>query len=176
MSESKPIISSVIPQFTLPAFCNGEFTEFSTINRKSEWLLLFFYPADFTFICPQEITALNNRYDDFLSLGCQIVGISTDSIYVHKEWSKSLGDINFPLLSDRLGTVSRLFHVYEASSGTAHRGVFIIDPHDIVVYQLVHHDKLIRNAQDLLNVIVQLKGAKIHGEQSIHPYQKLSLD
>lgn len=174
--ECEPLISSKIPPFTLPAYHNGEFIEFTTRNRKAEWLLLFFYPADFTIICPQEIVALNKRYEDFQSLGCQVVGISTDSVYVHKEWSKSLGDIKFPLLSDRNGAVSKIFRVYDNKTGTAHRGVFILDPQDILVYQLVHHDKLIRNIDELLNVIVQLKTAKINVEHSINPEKKLSLD
>lgn len=176
MLEIEPLINTKIPKFILPAFHDGAITEFTTSNRKAEWLLLFFYPADFTFICPQEIVALNKRYDEFLSLGCQVVGISTDSVYVHKEWSKSLGDIKFPLLSDRVGSVSKMFRVYDSNTGTAHRGVFVLDPLDTLVYQLVHHDKLIRNIDELLNVIAQLKTAKINVEHSIRPEKKLSLD
>ena len=135
----------------------------SLSDYRGKWLVLFFYPADFTFVCPTEITAFNDRVQEFKDLDCEILGVSVDSVYSHPAWIKTpkekggLGPVNYPLASDITKEVSRAYGVLIEEEGVALRGLFIIDPEGIVKYQLVHDNNIGRNVDEVLRVLEALQ-------------------
>jgi peroxiredoxin (alkyl hydroperoxide reductase subunit C) len=132
-------------------------------DYKGKWLVLFFYPLDFTFVCPTEITAFNDRYEEFAELNCEILGVSTDSVYSHRAWintprsENGLGELKFPLASDITKEVSRNYGVLVEEEGIALRGLFIIDPEGVVRYQVVHDLNIGRNVDEVLRVLEALQ-------------------
>lgn len=140
-------------------------------DYRGQWLVFFFYPADFTFVCPTEIRALSERFDDFKDLGADILGCSVDSVYVHRAWIKAprdgdpegLGPINYPLASDPTHEVARRYGVLDEGTGTALRGLFIIDPDGIVRYQVVHEDAVGRSVDETLRVLQALQTGEMCG-------------
>lgn len=132
-------------------------------DYAGKWLVLFFYPRDFTFVCPTEITALSDRYEEFADLGADILGVSTDSVFTHRAWIKTpreengLGDIKYPLAADQNHKVSRDYGVLIEEEGIAMRGLFIIDPEGIVRYQVVTDDNVGRSVDETLRVLQALQ-------------------
>ena len=132
-------------------------------DYKGKWLVLFFYPRDFTFVCPTEITALSDRYEEFTDLDADILGVSTDSEFSHRAWIKTprsengLGDIKYPLAADTTHQVSRDYGVYLEDKGAALRGLFIIDPEGIVRYQVVTDENVGRSVEETLRVLQALQ-------------------
>ncbi|AQS55845.1 peroxiredoxin [Novibacillus thermophilus] len=132
-------------------------------DYRGKWLVLFFYPRDFTFVCPTEITALSDRYDEFAELDADILGVSTDSKYSHRAWmnisrdNNGIGDIRYPLAADTTHKVSRDYGVLEEETGTALRGLFIIDPEGIVRYQVVTDENIGRSVDETLRVLNALQ-------------------
>jgi peroxiredoxin (alkyl hydroperoxide reductase subunit C) len=132
-------------------------------DYRGKWLVLFFYPLDFTFVCPTEITALSDRYEEFADLDCEILGVSTDSKYSHRAWIRTprsengLGDIKFPLGADTTHKVSRDYGVLIEEEGIALRGLFIIDPEGIVRYQVVTDLNVGRSVDETLRVLQALQ-------------------
>jgi len=143
---------------------NGkDFGKVTLNDYKGKWLVLFFYPLDFTFVCPTEITALSDAYEDFKELDCEILGVSTDSKFSHRAWintprdANGLGQINFPLASDITHKVSRDYGVLIEDKGIALRGLFIIDPEGELKYQVVHHNDIGRSVDETLRVLQALQ-------------------
>ncbi|HOP62114.1 MAG TPA: redoxin domain-containing protein [Spirochaetota bacterium] len=137
----------------LTAFHKGEIKEIDLKDYRGKWMILFFYPADFTFVCPTELKELSDYYSDFTGAGAEIFAISTDSAYVHRAWQKDnvlLKNVKFPMLSDRSGSFSRAMGVYESSKGTAIRASFIVDPDGVVVAAEYSHESIGRNSGELL--------------------------
>lgn len=132
-------------------------------DYEGKWLVLFFYPKDFTFVCPTEITALSDRYQDFQDVDCDIIGVSTDTEFVHRAWintprdANGLGDIKYPLGADPNHRVSRAYGVLDEEEGVAQRGLFIIDPEGIVRYQVVTDDNVGRSVDETLRVLQALQ-------------------
>ena len=122
------------PLFTAPAFYNGEMTEVNLEDYRGKWVLLCFYPGDFTFVWATEVSAVASKNDEFKDLDVQVLSMSVDSTFVHKVWndqelSKMVGkDIPFPMLSDQGGTIGKMYGVYDEEGGVDTRGRFIIDP------------------------------------------------
>jgi peroxiredoxin (alkyl hydroperoxide reductase subunit C) len=153
------------PDFTMEtALGDGEnFGKVSLSDYKGKWLVLFFYPLDFTFVCPTEITALSDRYEDFKDLDCEILGVSTDSKFSHRAWintsrdENGLGKINYPLASDITKKVSIDYGVLIEDEGIALRGLFIIDPDGIVRYQVVTDNNIGRSVDETLRVLQALQ-------------------
>jgi alkyl hydroperoxide reductase subunit AhpC len=142
------------PHFHVDAVANGDqFVEVDLNDYKGKWLVLFFYPLDFTFICPTEITAFSKRYDEFKALGVEVVGGSTDSKHSHKAWLKELGTLRFPLFSDIQKTMARDYGVLKEDEGIALRGTFIIDPEGVLRYALVHDNGVGRSVSETLRVL-----------------------
>ncbi len=131
-------------------------------DYKGKWLILFFYPADFTFVCPTEILALDERYQEFLDLDADVLGVSTDSVHSHRAWIKTprdqngIGDIQYPLAADFTKEVSARYDVL-VEDGTAMRGLFIIDPEGILRYQVVHDGDVGRSVDETLRVLEALQ-------------------
>lgn len=138
-------------------------------DYKGKWLVVFFYPLDFTFVCPTEITAFDKRYDEFKKAGAEILAISTDSVYSHRAWIQTpedkggLGPVKFVLASDITKDVSRDYGVLMEDKGIALRGLFIIDPDGNLQYQVVHSLNIGRSVDETLRVLEALKTGGLCG-------------
>jgi len=132
-------------------------------DYKGRWLVLLFYPLDFTFVCPTELTAFSDRYEEFQGIGADIIGVSTDSVFSHRAWIKTPRDkggvegLVYPLASDATKNVSRDYGVLIEDRGIALRGLFIIDPEGILRYKVVHDLNIGRSAEETLRVIQALQ-------------------
>jgi peroxiredoxin (alkyl hydroperoxide reductase subunit C) len=149
----EPVIGKTIPFRSFDAYHDGKITTINLADYKGSWIILFFYPADFTFVCPTELKEMSDYYPDFKKEGAEVFSISTDSAYVHKAWQKDnplLKNIKFPMLSDRSGSFSNVLGVYNKKTGTAIRASFIIDPDGIIVAAEYTNDAIGRNAGELL--------------------------
>ncbi|MDP4088632.1 MAG: peroxiredoxin [Bacillota bacterium] len=138
---------------------DGEtFKKVSLDDYKGKWLVLFFYPLDFTFVCPTEITAYSKRYDEFKKMGAEVLGVSTDSEYSHQAWIKgSLGKLNFPLASDYTKSTAYDLGILVEEDGVALRGLFIINPDGIIKYSVVHDLNVGRSVDETLRVLAALQ-------------------
>jgi alkyl hydroperoxide reductase subunit AhpC len=159
------LVGKKAPDFTMEtALGNGqEFGKVSLSDYRGKWLVMFFYPLDFTFVCPTEIIAMSDAYEQFQDLDCEVLGVSTDSKYSHRAWintprdSNGLGKLNYPLASDFTKTVSRDYGVLIEEDGAALRGLFIIDPEGIIRYQVVHDLDVGRSVDETLRVLQALQ-------------------
>ncbi|MBU0612542.1 peroxiredoxin [Patescibacteria group bacterium] len=145
------------PKFELEGVKKEEVKKYHLNDYKGKWVVLYFYPLDFTFVCPTEITAFSKRLKDFKKLNTEVLGCSTDSIHSHKAWLKDLGDLGYPLLSDMTHEVSSKYGVLLADEGVAQRGLFIIDPEGELRYQVVHDIDVGRNVDEVLRVLEALQ-------------------
>lgn len=132
-------------------------------DYKGQWLVLLFYPLDFTFVCPTELTTFSDRYEDFKGIGADVIGASTDSVFSHRAWLRTARDkggvegLKYPLASDVTKTVSRDYGVLLEDKGIALRGLFVIDPEGILRYKVVHDLNVGRSAEETLRVIQALQ-------------------
>ncbi len=132
-------------------------------DYKGKWLILMFYPLDFTFVCPTELTAFSDRIEDFEGIGAEVIGISTDSVHSHRAWintpreENGVADLQYPLASDITGDVAKNYGVLIEGEGIALRGLFIIDPQGILKYQVVHDLNIGRSVDETLRVIQGLQ-------------------
>jgi peroxiredoxin (alkyl hydroperoxide reductase subunit C) len=152
-------VGSIAPPFTLDAVVNQEFKKISLGDYKGKWVVLFFYPADFTFVCPTEIKGFNKSLAEFSKANAEVLAISVDSKYSHLAWIKSgaLDNIEYPLLSDFSKQISRSYAVLDMETSTARRGLFIIDPNGVIQYRVVHSDKVGRSVDETLRVLKALQ-------------------
>jgi alkyl hydroperoxide reductase subunit AhpC len=154
------LVGKNAPCFEMKAVTgDGEnFTKVSLEDYKGKWLVMFFYPLDFTFVCPTEITAYSKRIAEFKKEGAEVLGASTDSEYSHQAWIQgSLGKLNFPLASDFTKKVARDYGILVEEDGLALRGLFIIDPQGVVKYSVVHDLNVGRSVDETLRVLQALK-------------------
>lgn len=132
-------------------------------DYRGKWLVLLFYPLDFTFVCPTELTAFSDRYAEFQSIGAEVLGISTDSVYSHRAWLQTPRDkggvegLQYPLASDLTKDVARKYGVLVPDRGIALRGLFVIDPEGILRYKVVHDLNIGRSVEETLRVIQALQ-------------------
>ena len=157
------LVGKQAPDFKMPtALGDGsDFGEAKLSDYKGKWLVLYFYPLDFTFVWPTEIRAFSERYTDFEEIGAEVLGVSTDSEHSHKTWIEgNLGKLNHPLASDKTRVVSRDYGVLLEEEGIALRGLYIIDPEGIVQYSAVHGLDVGRNVDEVIRVLkaIQTKG------------------
>ncbi|HEY9062495.1 MAG TPA: peroxiredoxin [Pseudobacteroides sp.] len=140
-----------------------DFLNVSLGDYKGKWLVLFFYPLDFTFVCPTEITAMSRRIEEFKKAGAEVLAVSIDSKFSHKAWihtpveNGGLGKINFPIASDITKEVSQKYGVLIEQAGIALRGLFIIDPDGVVKYSVVHDLNIGRSVDETLRVLQALQ-------------------
>jgi len=138
-------------------------------DYAGKWLVLFFYPLDFTFVCPTEILALSDRLDEFTEIGAEVLGVSTDSVYSHRAWLKTPRDKNgiegckYPLASDITKKVSRDYGVLVESEGIALRGLFIIDPNGVLQYSVINNLNIGRSVDETLRVLQALQTGGLCG-------------
>lgn len=152
----EPIINKQVPEFSVQAYHNGEFKTISTEDVRGKWGIFFFYPADFTFVCPTELEDMADNYAKFESLGVEIYSVSTDTHFVHKAWhdtSPAIKKIKYPMLADPTGVLSRAFGVMIEEEGMALRGTFVINPEGQIKLAEVHDNSIGRNADELLRKV-----------------------
>ena len=154
------LINTEIKPFQAQAFKQGEFIEVSDADVRGNWAVFFFYPADFTFVCPTELGDLADHYAEFQKRGVEIYAVSTDTHFTHKAWhdsSETIGKIEYTMIGDPTGALTRNFEVMREAQGLADRGTFIVDPDGIIQAVEVTAEGVGRNAADLLR---KLKAAQ----------------
>ncbi|OGR26295.1 MAG: hypothetical protein A2X83_10270 [Desulfuromonadales bacterium GWD2_54_10] len=159
LSAANAAIGSPAPLFSLEGVVNLEFKKVSLNDYKGKWVVLFFYPGDFTFVCPTEIKGFNKALGEFAKENAQMLAVSVDSKFSHLAWLKSgaLDKLEYPLLSDLSKQTARAYGVLDEASSTARRGLFIIDPNGVIQYQVVHSDKVGRSVEETLRVLKALQ-------------------
>src|SRR6185369_10521613 len=137
-------VGSPAPPFALDAVVNLEFKKVSLSDYRGKWVVLFFYPGDFTFVCPTEIKGFNKALAEFKKVNAEVLAVSVDSLFSHLAWIKSgaLDKLDYPLLSDFSKKVTRTYGVLDEEKSTAQRGLFIIDPDGVIQYKVVHSDRV----------------------------------
>ena len=136
-----------------PALDRFEENSFARIFAEKKWLVIFFYPADFTFVCPTELADLASYHDEFIRLGVEVVSFSTDTHFSHLAWCKAetlLKDVKFQMGSDPTGAISQFFGVYDEKEGTTLRGTFIVNPDGVLVGSEINYYNVGRNAAELV--------------------------
>ena len=158
-------IGEKIQDFSLDIFCQEKITKTKLSNYLGQWLVLFFYPADFTFVCPTELKELADNYETFQKLNAEIISISTDTAYTHKAWhdsSPAIKNITYPMGADPNGKISKAFNVYIEDEGLALRGTFIIDPEGKLVAYEVNDNSIGRNAAELIRKLQAAQFVREH--------------
>ncbi|NEG69157.1 redoxin domain-containing protein [Bifidobacterium choloepi] len=172
-----------ITDFTVQAYANGELKTISKKDILGRWSVFFFYPADFSFVCPTELEDLADHYDDFQKIDCDIYSVSTDSQWVHKAWhdaNEKIGKIQFPMLADPTALLARDLDTYNEETGFAERGDFIVDPDGKVVAYEVISSNVGRDAAEILRRVQASQFVREHsdmvcpakwqpGEETIEP-------
>ncbi len=149
------------PDFKVPGFFRGQVEDYSLARYRGKWLVLFFYPADFTFICPTEVTGFSKMAPAFGAEEAAILGASVDSIESHRSWAAELGGLDYPLLSDASKTLSRDYGVLDEKEGVALRATFIINPAGVIYYQVVSHVNVGRSVEETLRVLKALRTERL---------------
>lgn len=155
------LVTKPAPEFELEGVIDSEFKAVTLGDYKGKWLVLFFYPLDFTFVCPTEIREFSKRLPEFQEAGAEIITLSVDSKYSHLAWQKEIGQIAYPMLSDITKEVSRQYGVLLEDEGVALRGLFIIDPEGIVRYELIHDLSVGRSVDETLRVLKALQTGEL---------------
>ena len=160
------LIGKEINEFKVQSYVGGEFKEVSKEDVLGKWSVFFFYPADFTFVCPTELEDLANKYEEFKNINCEIYSVSCDTHFVHKAWhdaSKTIQKIQYPMLADP--TLAKDFEVYIEADGLAERGTFIVNPEgNIVAYEVIAGN-VGRNADELLRRVQASQFVYEHGDE-----------
>ena len=156
-------VSEPAPEFKADAYVNGEFKQISLSQFKGKKVVLFFYPLDFTFVCPTEILAFVDSIDEFKKRNTEVIGVSVDSKFTHMAWANTAREdggikgVNYPLVSDLNKQIARDYGVLIEDRGIALRGLFVIDPEGILRYKVVHDLNVGRSAEETLRVIQALQ-------------------
>jgi peroxiredoxin (alkyl hydroperoxide reductase subunit C) len=164
------LVTKQAPEFEAEAVMpNNSFEKISLASMRGKYVVVFFYPLDFTFVCPSEILAFNRQVEDFKAKNCELLGISVDSIYTHLAWKNTpidqggIGQVQFPLISDISKSISEDYGVL-LEDGVSLRGLFLVDKEGVVRHQLVNDLPLGRNVDEALRVIDALQFHETHGE------------
>ncbi len=166
LEMNKLEINKPAPKFTAEAYYNQEIKKISLDDYKGKWVVLFFYPADFTFVCPTELGSLADNYEEFQKLNAEVISISTDTTFVHKAWhdhSETIKKIKFPMLADPTGNISRAYGTYIFEEGLSLRGTFIIDPDGILKAYELHDNSIGRSTTELIRKIKAAQFVRQHG-------------
>lgn len=150
------IINSKVTEFKVQAYHNDNFKTVTDKDLMGKWSVFFFYPADFTFVCPTELGDMADKYAEFQKLGVEIYGVSTDTHFTHKAWhdtSETIKKIKYPMLADPTGHLSRAFGVYIEQEGLAYRGTFLVNPEGLIKVAEIHDNGIGRNAEELFRKV-----------------------
>lgn len=162
------LINKTVEDFTVQAYQKGAFCEVTKADTLGHWSVFFFYPADFTFVCPTELGDLADFYEEFQEIGCEIYSVSEDTHFVHKAWadaSDTIKKITYPMLGDPAGVLARDFGVLVEEEGQALRGTFIVNPDGKIKVYEVHDMGIGRNAEELLRKVQAAQFVETHGDQ-----------
>jgi NADH-dependent peroxiredoxin subunit C len=177
------LVNTAVKPFRATAYHNGKFVQVTDQDLRGRWSVVFFYPADFTFVCPTELGDLADRYALFQDLGVEIYSVSTDTHFAHKAWhdaSETVSKIRFPMVGDPTGTIARNFGVMIEEEGVALRGTFVVDPEGVVKVCEIHDLGIGRDAKELLRKVQAAQYVATHegevcpakwqpGEQTLAP-------
>lgn len=163
------IINTKVPEFKVSAFVSGQ--DFKTLTHNDilgKWSVFFFYPADFTFVCPTELLDMADNYAKFRELGAEVYAVSTDTQFTHKAWhdtSESIAQVKFPMLADHDGKLSEAFGVLDHEAFMAYRGTFIVNPEGVIKVAEVNDNGIGRNSEELLRKLEAAQFVAEHGDQ-----------
>ena len=150
------LLNTEVKPFKATAYHNGEFIDVTDADLKGQWSIFFFYPADFTFVCPTELGDLQDKYEEFKKMGVEVYSVSTDSHFTHKAWhdsSETIGKLQFPMLADPTLQISRNFEVLIEEAGLADRGTFVVDPDGKIQIIELNAGNIGRNAEELMRKV-----------------------
>ena len=159
------VINTEIKPFKATAFKAGEFVEITEADVKGKWAVFFFYPADFTFVCPTELGDVADKYEELQKLGVEVFSVSTDTHFTHKAWhdsSETIGKIQYAMIGDPTMQISRNFEVLREDQGLANRGTFIIDPQGVIQAVEITAEGIGRDADDLLRKVKAAQYVRNH--------------
>jgi len=146
-------IGESAPEFSLPGVYQGKVRDYTLRQMRGRWLVLFFYPADFSFVCPTEVKGFSRHAQAFRDAGAEIYGVSADSVDSHRNWVEELGGVDYPLLSDAQRNVCRAYHVLHPQQNVALRATFIVDPAGLVSYMMASSMNIGRSVEETLRVL-----------------------
>jgi peroxiredoxin (alkyl hydroperoxide reductase subunit C) len=150
------LINTTIKPFKAQAFKNGEFIEVTSDDVKGKWAVFFFYPADFTFVCPTELGDVADKYEELQSRGVEVYSVSTDTHFTHKAWhdaSDTINKIKYTMIGDPTGEITRNFDVMREEMGLADRATFVVDPEGVIQAMEITAEGIGRDADDLLRKV-----------------------
>ena len=159
------LIGSEIKPFEATAFKSGEFVDVSDADLKGKWSVVFFYPADFTFVCPTELGDMADHYAELQGMGVEVFSVSTDTHFTHKAWhssSETIGKIDYYMVGDPTGTITTNFKVMREGQGLADRGTFVIDPDGVIQIMEVTCEGVGRNAAELVRKVKAAQYVRNH--------------
>ena len=171
MAEETLRVGLPAPDFTATAVVDQEFETVKLSNYRGKYVVVFFYPLDFTFVCPTEITAFSDRYKEFESLNTEILGVSVDSEFSHLAWiqtdrkSGGVGDLNYPLVSDIKKEISAAYNVLDPEAGIALRGLFIIDKEGVIQHATINNLAFGRNVDETLRTLQAIQYVQAHPDE-----------
>ena len=161
-------IGHEIDDFKVNAYQDGKTKEVTKNDVLGKWSIFFFYPADFSFVCPTELEALQDKYDDFKKADADIYSVSEDTEFVHKAWaeaSEKIGKIKYNMLADPAGKLARMFDVLDEDAGQAYRGVFIVDPDGKIQSYTINNMGIGRSADEILRNLQAAQFVREHGDR-----------
>lgn len=162
MSTPTVKVGTLAPDFKAKAYVAGQFKDVSLRDYQGKWVCLFFYPLDFTFVCPTEIRSFAKHEAEFKEMGCQIISCSTDSEYSHKAWfERDLAEVKYPILADTAHTISKDYGMLIEDKGIALRGTFLIDPKGILQWTTVSALNVGRSVDEVLRTLQALKTGEL---------------
>jgi peroxiredoxin (alkyl hydroperoxide reductase subunit C) len=165
-------VGQMAPDFEATAVFDQEFKTVKLSSyRSSQYVVLFFYPLDFTFVCPTEIIAFSDRYAEFKALNTEVLGVSVDSQFSHLAWLQTdrkqggLGDLNYPLVADIKKEISAAYNVLDPAEGIALRGLFIIDKDGVIQHATINNLAFGRNVDETLRVLQAIQHVQSHPDE-----------
>lgn len=161
-------INEKAPEFTAEAFHQNKIKTISLSDYKGKWVVLFFYPADFTFICPTELGELADNYNKLRKMNAEVLSISTDTVFVHKAWhdnSETIKKIKFPMIADPTGNICKAYGTYIDGEGLSLRGTFVIDPDGVLKAYEMHANNIGRSTEELIRKIQAAQHVREHKEE-----------
>lgn len=165
-TQPKNLINTKIPSFEMDVFQDGKINKKNNSDFVGKWLVLFFYPADFTFVCPTELEELADKYEEFKSLDVEIVSVSNDTAFAHKAWhdiSPAMGKVKYPMAADTNGRLSKALGVYIEEEGVSLRGTFIVSPEGFIKGIEINDNSIGRSVTELLRKVRAAQFVESHG-------------
>ncbi|MBB6486617.1 MULTISPECIES: alkyl hydroperoxide reductase subunit C [Rhizobium] len=159
------VLNTAVKPFKAQAFKQGKFVEVTEADIAGKWAVFFFYPADFTFVCPTELGDVADHYSELQRLGVEVFSVSTDTHFTHKAWhdsSETIGKIQYAMIGDPTGAITRNFDVMREAEGLADRGTFVVDPDGVIQAMEITAEGIGRNAVDLLRRIKAAQYVRSH--------------